>query len=80
MTEAQQAVYDFIAAYIETHGQSPTYGEIAVALQLTKLQVSGRIQALYRKGYVARNGQSFQRTLQLGSRRPGEPRYPGLVR
>jgi SOS-response transcriptional repressor LexA len=80
MTDNQRAIYDFIAAYIETHGQSPTYGEIADALHLTRLQVSGRIQALYRKGYVARNGQSFQRTLQLGSRRPGEPRYPGLVR
>lgn len=56
LTQAQEQTLTFIKRYIATHGQSPTLTELKDALKLSSIRsVSQRIEALERKGFIARN-------------------------
>lgn len=55
LTPRQKEVLDFLAAYIERHGFSPSFEEIAAGLHLSSLAtVHKHITALEQKGYVRR--------------------------
>ncbi len=55
LTPRQKEVLDFLAAYIERHGFSPSFEEIAAGLNLSSLAtVHKHISALEQKGYVRR--------------------------
>lgn len=71
MSDAQQQTFDFIAAYIEAHGQPPTHREVAVGLGLTTGQAAGRITALQRNHYIRREHFGCPRAIVI-ERYPGE--------
>jgi len=55
LTPRQKEVLDFLVAYIERHGFSPSFEEIAAGLKLSSLAtVHKHISALEQKGYVQR--------------------------
>jgi repressor LexA len=55
LTPRQKEVLDFLVAYIERHGFSPSFEEIASGLRLSSLAtVHKHISALEQKGYVRR--------------------------
>ncbi len=55
LTPRQKQLLDFIADFIDEHGYSPSYEEIARGLGLASLAtVHKHIQALEQKGYLAR--------------------------
>lgn len=55
LTPRQKEVLDFLAGYIERHGFSPSFEEIAAGLNLSSLAtVHKHISALEQKGYVRR--------------------------
>ncbi len=56
LTEVQEATLAFIKRYIAQHGQSPTLTELQTLLKLSSLRsVTQRIEALERKGFIARD-------------------------
>ena len=56
LTRRQKDVLDFIAGFIEKHGYSPSYEEIAAGLELASLAtVHKHISALTSKGYLRRS-------------------------
>src|SRR5689334_9791923 len=56
LTKRQKQVLDFLAEFIENNGYSPSYEEIAAALQLASLAtVHKHISALETKNYVKRS-------------------------
>src|SRR5689334_23922800 len=56
LTKRQKQVLDFLAEFIENNGYSPSYEEIASALQLASLAtVHKHISALEAKNYVKRS-------------------------
>jgi repressor LexA len=60
LTKAQEETLELIKRYINDHGYSPTMGELKEALQLSSIRsVTQRIEALERKGFIARD--RFQR-------------------
>ncbi len=55
LTRRQKDVLDFIVSFVEEHGYSPSYEEIAAGLELASLAtVHKHISALASKGYVRR--------------------------
>ncbi len=60
LTKAQEETLALIQRYIDTHGYAPTLGELQAVLKLRSLRsVTQRIEALERKGFIARD--RFQR-------------------
>lgn len=56
LTSAQEQTLALIKRYIATYGQSPTLSELQKDLKLASLRsVTQRIEALERKGFIARN-------------------------
>jgi repressor LexA len=65
LTRKQKLVLDFIARFVETHGYSPSYQEIADGLELASLAtVHKHIQALETKHYLKR-GFNQSRSIDL---------------
>lgn len=65
LTRRQKQVLDFIAAFVDDNGYSPSYEEIAVGLELASLAtVHKHISALVSKGYLNR-GANQSRSLEL---------------
>jgi repressor LexA len=90
LTRRQKEVMDFLSSFIEKHGYSPSYEEIAGGLGLASLAtVHKHIQALEAKQYVRRS-YNHSRSLEVGdryfaeesARRPqnGDPEIPLLGR
>jgi repressor LexA len=56
MTEKQKRVYDFIQAFIKTHGFAPSYTEIAKGLELrSKSNIHRLVHSLKDKGLIKIN-------------------------
>jgi len=65
LTRRQKEVLDFIAGFVEGHGYSPSYEEIAEGMQLASLAtVHKHIQTLETKQYL-RRGFNQSRSLEL---------------
>ncbi len=68
LTRRQKEVMDFLSSFIEKHGYSPSYEEIASGLGLASLAtVHKHIQALEAKQYVRRS-YNHSRSLEIGER------------
>ncbi|MFN7937039.1 MAG: transcriptional repressor LexA [Bryobacteraceae bacterium] len=67
LTRRQKEVLDFIAGFVEEHGYSPSYEEIAEGMQLASLAtVHKHIQTLETKQYLSR-GFNQSRSLELSA-------------
>ena len=74
LTKRQKQVLDFIANFVDDNGYSPSYEEIAQALDLASLAtVHKHISALETKSYVKR-GFNRSRSLELGTKYAQEHR------
>src|SRR5260370_18518270 len=68
LTQRQKQVLDFLADFVETKGYSPSYEEIATALNLASLAtVHKHISALETKHYVRRSFNQ-SRSLEVSSK------------
>lgn len=68
LTRRQKEVLDFIASFVESHGFSPSYEEIANGLRLASLAtVHKHIQALETKTYLKR-GFNQSRSIEISDR------------
>jgi repressor LexA len=68
LTRRQKEVMDFLSSFIENHGYSPSYEEVASGLGLASLAtVHKHIQALEAKQYLRRN-YNHSRSLEIGER------------
>lgn len=61
---AAKAVYDFIAAFIEKNGYSPTYREISDELKIAVSYVSSIVESLVSRGYLEHK-RAKARTIKL---------------
>jgi repressor LexA len=74
LTRRQKEVMDFLSGFIEKHGYSPSYEEIAQGLKLASLAtVHKHIQALESKQYLRRN-YNHSRSLEIADRYFAEER------
>src|SRR4051794_29130854 len=74
LTKRQKQLLDFLAEFIETKGYSPSYEEIACALQLASLAtVHKHISALETKNYVKRSFNQ-SRSLEVSAKYAAEYR------
>ena len=77
LTRRQKQVMDFLSGFIEKHGYSPSYEEIALGLGLASLAtVHKHIQALEAKQYLRRS-YNHSRSLEVGERFFNEERARG---
>ncbi len=68
LTRRQKEVMDFLSGFIQEHGYSPSYEEIATGLKLASLAtVHKHIQALEAKQYLRRS-YNHSRSLEIGER------------
>ncbi len=68
LTRRQKEVMDFLSAFIEKHGYSPSYEELASGLGLASLAtVHKHVQALEAKQYLRRS-YNHSRSLEIGGR------------
>lgn len=68
LTRRQKEVMDFLSGFIEKHGYSPSYEEIATGLGLASLAtVHKHVQALEAKQYLRRS-YNHSRSLEIGER------------
>jgi repressor LexA len=68
LTRRQKEVMDFLSSFIEKHGYSPSYEEIAAGLSLASLAtVHKHVQGLEAKQYVRRS-YNHSRSLEVGER------------
>jgi repressor LexA len=68
LTRRQKELMDFLSGFIEKHGYSPSYEEIAEGLGLASLAtVHKHIQSLEAKQYLRRN-YNHSRSLEIGDR------------
>lgn len=68
LTRRQKQVMDFLAKFIEDHGYSPSYEEVAAGLGLASLAtVHKHIQALEAKQYLRRS-YNQSRSVEIGER------------
>jgi repressor LexA len=68
LTRRQKEVMDFLSSFIEKHGYSPSYEEIAAGLGLASLAtVHKHIQGLEAKQYLRRS-YNHSRSLEVGER------------
>jgi len=66
LTRRQRQVLDYIAGFIQTHGYSPSFDEIAQGMQLASLAtVHKHLTTLCTKGYLKR-GINQSRSIDLG--------------
>jgi len=90
LTRRQKEVMEFLSSFIEKHGYSPSYEEIAAGLGLASLAtVHKHIQGLEAKEYVRRT-YNHSRSLEIGERylreerarqaKPGEAVIPLMGR
>jgi repressor LexA len=82
LTRRQKEVMDFLSGFIQKHGYSPSYDEIATGLKLASLAtVHKHIQALEAKQYLRRS-YNHSRSLEIGDRYLAEEkaRQPQLLR
>src|SRR3989338_9590670 len=72
LTRRQKQVLDFLVGFINRHGYSPSFEEIAAGLKLTSLAtVHKHLQTLERKG-VIRRGYNQSRSVEvIALPRPG---------
>lgn len=74
LTRRQKEVMDFLMGFIEKHGYSPSYEEIAQGLELASLAtVHKHIQALEMKQYLRRS-YNHSRSLEIAERYYAEER------
>jgi repressor LexA len=74
LTRRQKDVLDFLADFIEKHGYSPSYEEIAAGLSLASLAtVHKHVSALEAKSYL-RRGFNQSRSLEISSKYLNERR------
>lgn len=74
LTRRQKELMDFLADFIEKHGYSPSYEEIAQGLDLASLAtVHKHVQALETKQYLRRS-YNHSRSLEIGERYFSEER------
>lgn len=74
LTRRQKEVMDFLSGFIEQHGYSPSYEEIAQGLKLASLAtVHKHIQALETKQYLRRS-YNHSRSLEIAERYFAEER------
>jgi repressor LexA len=74
LTRRQKEVMDFLAGFIEKHGYSPSYEEIASGLGLASLAtVHKHVQALEAKQYLRRS-YNHSRSLEIAERYSAEER------
>ncbi|MBV9760712.1 MAG: transcriptional repressor LexA [Acidobacteriaceae bacterium] len=74
LTRRQKEVMDFLSGFIEDHGYSPSYDEIAQGLNLASLAtVHKHIQALESKQYLRRS-YNHSRSLEIAERYFAEER------
>src|SRR6201996_9803598 len=74
LTRRQKEVMDFLSGFIEQHGYSPSYEEIAQGLKLASLAtVHKHIQALESKQYLRRS-YNHSRSLEIAERYFAEER------
>jgi len=74
LTRRQKEVMDFLSSFIEQHGYSPSYEEIAQGLNLASLAtVHKHIQALETKQYLRRS-YNHSRSLEIAERYFAEER------
>ena len=72
LTRRQKEVMDFLSGFIQKHGYSPSYDEIARGLQLASLAtVHKHIQALEGKQYLRRS-YNHSRSLEIADRYSSE--------
>ena len=65
LTKRQKEVLDFLVAFVNKHGYSPSFEEIARALRLTSLAtVHKHVTTLERKGFV-RRGYNRSRSIEV---------------
>ena len=65
LTKRQKEVLDYLVAFLNKHGYSPSFEEIARALKLTSLAtVHKHLSTLERKGYL-RRGYNQSRSLEI---------------
>ena len=68
LTRRQKEVMDFLSKFIDQHGYSPSYEEIASGLGLASLAtVHKHVQALEAKQYLRRS-YNHSRSLEIGER------------
>ena len=68
VTEQQRRVYDFIRAYINIHGVSPSYEEIAKGLSLkAKGNIHRIVHKIQKAGMISLRGKRF-RSIQIEDR------------
>lgn len=68
LTRRQKEVMDFLSNFIDTHGYSPSYEEVASGLKLASLAtVHKHIQALEAKQYLRRS-YNHSRSVEIGER------------
>ena len=68
LTRRQKEVMDFLFGFIQKHGYSPSYDEIATGLKLASLAtVHKHVQALEAKQYLRRS-YNHSRSLEIGER------------
>lgn len=83
LTERQQQVYDFLAAYLAQNGYPPTLQEIAKHLHISgNLGVLRHLKALEREGLITRNPGSSRSIALVGHVEAGSVVLPllGAVR
>lgn len=74
LTEKQQAILDFIHAYIDEHNYPPSVREIGKHFGVYPATVQDHISALERKGFLQKQRfQSRALSVTAGSRRGGVP-------
>ena len=68
LTRRQKEVLDFIAGFVEEHGYSPSYEELAAGLKLASVAtVHKHIQALESRGYLRRSFNQ-SRSIEVGQK------------
>ena len=79
LTKRQKEVLDFIADFVDEHGYSPSYDEVAQGLDLASLAtVHKHIQALESRGYLKRSFNQ-SRSLDVAPKYMQERRRRGAV-
>ena len=69
-SQRQLDIYDFIVAYREVHGYSPTLREIADGLRMGHTTIYYHLERMARRGMIRR--ESFARAVVLLCREPSE--------
>ena len=77
LTRRQRDIRDFLRAYVDEHGISPTLEEIAAHFGVNKVTVFGHVAEMERKGVIRRRARGISRGLELVD--PDESTAAGLT-